>query len=281
MIDGDAPDGVLTLEQVVAAPDPDFDAEASVAQLGAQDLLTIIYTSGTTGPPKGVQLSHRNLLAAVEPASRSSSTSRRDGRVISWLPSRPRRRAQRPPLPADRLRAAGHLLRQPARDPRLPARGPARRGSSPCRASGRSSRPASRRWSPASPTSSAPRRRPRCATHSRRSASSRRGEEVPADLAERVAAGRPRDLRRPAHDAGPRPGQGDPRRRGADAGRGARVLPRHRAAAGRAVGHERDVRRGRGQPAREDQDRHRRARRRPVSRSSSPRTARSSSAATS
>ena len=68
---------------------------------------------------------------------------------------------------------------------------------------------------------------------------------------------------------GPRPGQGHQRRRGADAGRGARVLPRHRPAAGRAVGDERDVRRGRGQPAREDQDRHRRARRRPGSRSSS------------
>ena len=29
-------------------------------------MLTLIYTSGTTGPPKGVQLIHRNLLAAVE-----------------------------------------------------------------------------------------------------------------------------------------------------------------------------------------------------------------------
>ena len=78
VIDGEAPEGVLTLDEVVAAPDPDFDAEASVAQLGPQDLLTIIYTSGTTGPPKGVQLSHRNLLP---PSSRprSSSTSRPTG----------------------------------------------------------------------------------------------------------------------------------------------------------------------------------------------------------
>jgi len=68
VIDGEAPDGVITLDEVIAAPDPDFDAEASVAKLGSQDLLTIIYTSGTTGPPKGVQLSHRNLLAAVEQA---------------------------------------------------------------------------------------------------------------------------------------------------------------------------------------------------------------------
>ena len=29
-------------------------------------MLTLIYTSGTTGPPKGVQLVHRNLLAATQ-----------------------------------------------------------------------------------------------------------------------------------------------------------------------------------------------------------------------
>ena len=86
VIDGEAPDGVLTLDEVIAAPDPDFDAEASVAQLGPQDLLTIIYTSGTTGPPKGVQLSHRNLLAAVEQAEQLIDFPR-DGRVISWLPA--------------------------------------------------------------------------------------------------------------------------------------------------------------------------------------------------
>jgi long-chain acyl-CoA synthetase len=86
VIDGEAPEGVRTLEEVVASLDPDFDAEASVAQLGPQDLLTIIYTSGTTGPPKGVQLSHRNLLAAVEQAEQLIDFPR-DGRVISWLPA--------------------------------------------------------------------------------------------------------------------------------------------------------------------------------------------------
>jgi long-chain acyl-CoA synthetase len=34
----------------------------------ADDLATIIYTSGTTGPPKGCELSHRNLLADVRNA---------------------------------------------------------------------------------------------------------------------------------------------------------------------------------------------------------------------
>lgn len=80
------PEGVLSLDEVIADPDPDFDAEASVAQTGPQDVLTIIYTSGTTGPPKGVQLSHRNLLAAVGQADEIIHLPA-NGRVISWLPS--------------------------------------------------------------------------------------------------------------------------------------------------------------------------------------------------
>lgn len=43
-------------------------ATGPVAQLSlsADDLATIIYTSGTTGRPKGVMLTHRSMLAAVE-----------------------------------------------------------------------------------------------------------------------------------------------------------------------------------------------------------------------
>src|SRR3954471_22636835 len=50
------------------------------------DVLTLIYTSGTTGPPKGVQIAHRNQMAAVravEERVRFDHTSR----VISWLPA--------------------------------------------------------------------------------------------------------------------------------------------------------------------------------------------------
>ena len=49
-------------------------------------MLTLIYTSGTTGPPKGVQLIHRNLLAAVEGLDELIEFPQ-DGRVISWLPA--------------------------------------------------------------------------------------------------------------------------------------------------------------------------------------------------
>ncbi len=65
---------------------PDFDPADSVAQLEPDDLLTLIYTSGTTGPPKGVQLTHRNLLFGVATADEMIEFPE-GGRVISWLPA--------------------------------------------------------------------------------------------------------------------------------------------------------------------------------------------------
>jgi long-subunit acyl-CoA synthetase (AMP-forming) len=85
VIDGEAPEGTLALSEVEGS-NPGFDVEASVAQLKGTDLLTLIYTSGTTGPPKGVQLIHRNLLAAIEGLDELIEFPE-DGRVISWLPS--------------------------------------------------------------------------------------------------------------------------------------------------------------------------------------------------
>ena len=85
VVDGEAPQGTLALSEVEGS-DPYFDVEASVAQLHGSDVLTLIYTSGTTGPPKGVQLIHRNLLAAVEGLDELIEFPQ-DGRVISWLPA--------------------------------------------------------------------------------------------------------------------------------------------------------------------------------------------------
>ncbi len=85
VVEGDPPEDVKTLAEVEGS-NPDFDVEASVAQLRSEDVLTLIYTSGTTGPPKGVQLVHRNLLAAVD-GLEALIEFPRDGRVISWLPA--------------------------------------------------------------------------------------------------------------------------------------------------------------------------------------------------
>jgi long-subunit acyl-CoA synthetase (AMP-forming) len=82
----DADGGDHTLEELMEM-DPEFDPSDSVEQIGPDDLLTLIYTSGTTGPPKGVQLTHRNLLFAVATADEMIQLPERGGKVISWLPA--------------------------------------------------------------------------------------------------------------------------------------------------------------------------------------------------
>ncbi len=84
VVDGDG--GDLTLDELMEM-NPDFDPAESVEQVEPDDLLTLIYTSGTTGPPKGVQLTHRNLLFAVATADELIQLPERGGKVISWLPA--------------------------------------------------------------------------------------------------------------------------------------------------------------------------------------------------
>jgi long-chain acyl-CoA synthetase len=55
------------------------------AALGEGDLATIMYTSGTTGNPKGVMLSHGNLLSNAA-ASVAASPLEADAVLLSWLP---------------------------------------------------------------------------------------------------------------------------------------------------------------------------------------------------
>jgi long-chain acyl-CoA synthetase len=85
VVDGEAPDGVLTLDEVMQRGEDGFDFEASWRAVKPDDILTLIYTSGTTGPPKGVQLTHDNLIQAVRSFDQIIAFPDA-GRVVSYLP---------------------------------------------------------------------------------------------------------------------------------------------------------------------------------------------------
>jgi len=85
VLEGGAGEGTTDWADVEGA-DPGFDPTPHWQAVQPEDLLTLIYTSGTTGPPKGVQLTHRNVMAGARAADAIIRFP--DGsRVISWLPA--------------------------------------------------------------------------------------------------------------------------------------------------------------------------------------------------
>ncbi len=84
-IDG-SPAGALSLDDLLAFGRPDFDFESTWRAVQPDDVITLIYTSGTTGAPKGVEMTHTNLL--FEAASLDAVLGVRFGdRTTSYLPS--------------------------------------------------------------------------------------------------------------------------------------------------------------------------------------------------
>ena len=75
----------LTWRDLLAAGQDDFDIAQTAATVSPDDLATLIYTSGTTGAPKGVELTHRNVVAQCAALAEALELGPRQ-RAISWLP---------------------------------------------------------------------------------------------------------------------------------------------------------------------------------------------------
>jgi long-chain acyl-CoA synthetase len=75
---------VAPWETLIDARPVNLESAAAIAQ--PEDLATMIYTSGTTGPPKGVMLSHYNIVWTVESYRRTINRDIARRRVVSYLP---------------------------------------------------------------------------------------------------------------------------------------------------------------------------------------------------
>ena len=85
-------DGPSGRGQVAHVPEVDWESLAKIGQASSAaarridaDMAAILYTSGSSGHPKGVVLSHRNLVAAAQSAAESLDNCSAD-RILAVLP---------------------------------------------------------------------------------------------------------------------------------------------------------------------------------------------------
>jgi len=74
-----------TLRHVLTPAELDAEPPATPAERAAEDLALLQYTSGSTGNPKGVMLTHAQLLANLRAMGRAVGAGPRDV-FVSWLP---------------------------------------------------------------------------------------------------------------------------------------------------------------------------------------------------
>jgi long-subunit acyl-CoA synthetase (AMP-forming) len=85
VVDREGADGLLSFDELLEAEGDRAEIERAREAVDPGDLLTLIYTSGTTGPPKGVQITHGNMMGAVH-ALREAIQFPEGSRVVSYLP---------------------------------------------------------------------------------------------------------------------------------------------------------------------------------------------------
>lgn len=81
LINGDGPNGAKNIKDWL----PEYGAHLERGISQSDDLASIVYTSGTTGRPKGVMLSHKNMLSNAYSGMRSVALTPND-RLLSFLP---------------------------------------------------------------------------------------------------------------------------------------------------------------------------------------------------
>jgi acyl-CoA synthetase (AMP-forming)/AMP-acid ligase II len=73
------------VRSVLEPADLEGDDRVSLPRVAPDDIAFIQYTSGSTGHPRGVVLSHANVMATIRFMAEAAELTRED-RVVSWLP---------------------------------------------------------------------------------------------------------------------------------------------------------------------------------------------------
>jgi len=85
LVDRGAEGGLLSFDELLQTEGDAEEVANARAAVEPDDLLTLIYTSGTTGPPKGVQITHGNIMSAMH-ALEEAIDFPEGSRVVSYLP---------------------------------------------------------------------------------------------------------------------------------------------------------------------------------------------------